>query len=111
MRTDPVAYLGFTREWVLPILEGRKTQTLRRPARLPRAIYTGSEPIEARNNHNRPPFARLDIVQIDTVTVEQLTRGDAKREAVPSLKALRVILTDLYGEEPGPLVRIRFVVI
>jgi hypothetical protein len=105
-----MARLRFQSRWIGPILDGRKVQTLRRPARLPRAVLA-LEIVEASSNDAEPPFARLQILSIDRVYVSHLAPVDATREGLETLSELRAVLRATYGTRPGKLVRIRFRVI
>ena len=73
--------LRFTREWVDPILDGRKTQTLRK--NVARTVRPG-EVVDAQcGSRYRPEtFAQLEVISVEPVALDDLTRGDARREAV-----------------------------
>jgi uncharacterized protein YqfB (UPF0267 family) len=99
-----VTTLRFKAPLIDPILTGRKTQTLR--ARIPASIVRGSV-IDAGCRYDRPAFARLRIVSVDQVELEELTQADAGREGLASLEELVTGVGRLYPDV-AQLIRVRF---
>ena len=100
-----MAVLRFTKQWIEPILSGRKTQTLRKKVS---STVIVAETVEAWNGYSRDRmFAVLVILAVDTVAVSELSELDAHRDGFESLPELRRALRGLY---PGTrsLYRIRF---
>jgi hypothetical protein len=85
--------LTFKRQYVDPILAGRKTLTIR-DLRTP--IFAVGEQVEFRTHWSRPPFARAVVTDVATVPVEALQRGDALREAMRSRAELLAAVRALY---------------
>ena len=73
--------LRFHRMWMRPILDGRKTQTLRRTR--PSEVWSGTV-VDAEIKGSRGPFtfARLEVLVVEHVPLDALDAGDARREAV-----------------------------
>ena len=97
-------YLFFKAPSVPLILDGIKVQTLRK--NLAGTVIT-SDIVHAMCDHSRPPFARLHVVSIDRVHIDDLTRADARREGLRSLPHLLDALDALYPDADH-LMRLRF---
>ena len=95
--------LFFRAPYVPLILDGTKTQTLRRTVA---GTVVCSDVIHAMCSHAEPPFATLHVVSIDRVDVADLTRADARREGTP-LPALLDALDALYPDADS-LIRVQF---
>jgi uncharacterized protein YqfB (UPF0267 family) len=98
-----MAVLSFRSHWITPILTGRKTQTLRH--RIPGTLWVDDE-FDAGRNWLDPAFARLQVVAIDHVHVDDLTHVDARRGAT-SLAALIDEIEETYPDA-STLVGVRF---
>ena len=98
-----MAVLYFKSRWIDPILDGVKTQTLRR--RIPGTLWC-DDTFDAGCSWLDPPFARLEVVSIDHVHVDDLTRADARRGAT----MLGTLIDGIEQTYPdvASLVRIRF---
>jgi uncharacterized protein YqfB (UPF0267 family) len=85
------------------VIDGRKTQTLRRGVG---ALRAGAV-VGAGCRYDRPAFATLRIESVDAVLVWELDDVDVQREAAGSLDALRAALRATYPRADA-LVRVRF---
>ena len=99
-----MAYISFTSRWVEPILDGRKTQTLRRT--IPATVAV-ADTIHALCDHRYGPFADLAVLSVDRIALVDLTRADARREGLRSLPHLLDALDALYPGVPN-LMRLKF---
>ncbi|WP_297775438.1 ASCH domain-containing protein [Mycobacterium sp.] len=87
--------LGFTANYIEPILAGAKTTTLR--ARRPK--FGPGDVFGARCRYGDPPFAMLRCVRVEGVTVAGLTAQDALLDGFDSAEALRATLRKLYPRQ------------
>jgi uncharacterized protein YqfB (UPF0267 family) len=83
----------FRRQFVEPILAGRKTATIR-DLRTPQPPV--GEELELRTHWTQPPFARAVVTDAATIPVDALTRGDALREAMRSRAELLEVVRAIY---------------
>ena len=95
--------MRFSEQWVEPITEGRKVQTIRRTAR----VAPGDQVTAMVKGR---AFARLEIEAVDVVPVAELDAHDARREDVPDVETLRQAVHRLYrGADVVARVRFRLV--
>lgn len=95
--------LRFLSRFAEPILQGRKTQTLRRRTRL----RVGQVAVALAAGQ---PFARLRVTHLERVRLAELGPADLLREggSPRSVDALLRALRSLYGADLTHVYRIRF---
>lgn len=105
LRKEPVHQLMFKQTFIRPILEGRKTQTIRRSTHC-----AAGDLVAARCQYHRPPFALLRISAIESFRFDELSESDACADGFQSVSELRMALRKLYPRllPTVRLYRIRF---
>jgi hypothetical protein len=87
--------LGFTKDYIEPILTGAKTTTLRRS----RPNLAPGDVFGARCRYTDPPFALLRVVRVESVAVSGLTSEDAARDGFSGIEHLRQAIARLYPNQ------------
>lgn len=104
-------YLGFNQQFESAVLNGEKTSTLRYN---PRPIEEG-EFVDAIISHDRDAFARLQVMNIDRMTVEEVINTEFDgHQNYDSLSHLQERMGQYYDAEftlETELVKIEFTVV
>ena len=83
--------MWFKKELAIKIIQGKKTQTIRKDPRLKvgqiYSVQVGP----------RPPVARIEITEKREITLGELTEEDAKREGFETLKEFKEYWTRILG--------------
>jgi hypothetical protein len=87
----PVRQLSFKKRFIAPILEGRKTSTLRLKSHV-----TPGDMVKAICRYHEPPFAQLQILSVDRVHFAELSEGDAIVEGFQALDELQQEIKNVY---------------
>jgi hypothetical protein len=105
----------FKKRFIAPILEGTKTQTIRRVKRRQASFdgmrdqYAPGEAIAAICQYHKPPFAILNVVGSEVIRFASLDEADATADGFTNLAELREALLELLPDaEHVDLLRIRF---
>lgn len=99
--------LSFKSRYIEPILDGTKTQTLRRySTTLPQA----GEPVSFRCRQDQPAFATARVVAVDgPLTLDDLDEADAAVNGYENLESFLDDVRVLYGS--AGLARVSFVLV
>lgn len=85
----------FNDEWYEPILEGRKTQTMRIP---PSRWNVEEDDLVVANFKGKPKKVLLEITKIGYKNFGSINDEDAKREGLTSVDELKKVLQEIYNE-------------
>ncbi len=88
-----VARLAFKKAFIEPILDGRKTSTLRAQTRL----AEGDE-VDLACQWGLPPFARARVTRVSEVRREDFSEELARAEGFRSLEEFTDVIDQLYPE-------------
>lgn len=85
--------LAFKQVYIDPILQGAKTTTLRRNARV-----AEGDLVNATCRRGHPPFAVLRVRKVHEVRIDDLTDGDAMEDGFVDREDLKKAISDIYPE-------------
>ena len=83
--------MAFKKAYIEPILDGRKTQTLRA-----RTSHVEGDIIRAMCHWGKPPFAYLEVTGVEPVALAEITDDMACADGYDDAEDLKTILVDLY---------------